>query len=61
MKGARNEELRGKSMLGTVLFALGIIGVVLFLITRSNLVAVAAVACLLPGAIMLYQVGRSLS
>jgi hypothetical protein len=60
VRGDRNNEVRRKSMLGTVLFVFGSIGVVIFLITRSNWVAVAAVACLLPGAIMLYQVGRSL-
>jgi len=59
MNGDR-KDVRGKSMLGTVLFALGIVGIVIFFFTRSNWVAVAAVACLLPGAVMLYQVGRSL-
>jgi Fe2+ transport system protein B len=60
MAGQRERGVRGKSMLGTVLFALGIIGIVLSVITASVWTGVAAVALLLPGIIMLYQVGKSL-
>jgi hypothetical protein len=48
-------------MLGTVLFALGIIAAVISVIADSAWIAGAAAACLIPGAVMLYQVGRSLS
>lgn len=48
-------------MLGTILFALGIIAAVLSVITGSVWVAGAAVAFLIPASIMLYQVGKSLS
>ena len=60
MNGDRN-RVRGKSMLGTVLFALGMIGGALFLLTGSIWAGVAAVALLLPGIVMLYQVGKTLS
>jgi membrane-bound ClpP family serine protease len=60
MNRHRKSEVRGKSMLGTVLFALGIIGTVLSVITPSVWTGVAGVALLVHGIIMLYQVGKSL-
>ena len=57
----RKKEMRRKSMLGTVLFALGIIAAVISVIADSAWIAGAAAACLIPGAVMLYQVGKSLS
>jgi hypothetical protein len=48
-------------MLGTALFGLGIIIVVLSVIASSVWMAVAAAALLVPGVLMLYQVGKSLS
>jgi hypothetical protein len=61
MNGDRKGKMRGKSMLGTVFFALGIIGAVLFVITGYVWMAVAALAVLVAGIVMLYQVGESLS
>jgi hypothetical protein len=61
MNRDRKKETRRKSMLGTILFALGIIAAVLSVITGSVWVAGAAVAFLIPASIMLYQVGKSLS
>ena len=61
MNDDRKREARGKSMLGTVLFALGILGALLFVITGSVWMGAAAVALLVPGIVMLYQVGKTLS
>lgn len=61
MNGDAKRKVRGKSMLGTVLFALGIIGAVLFAITGSVWIGLADLAVLVPGGIMLYQVGKALS
>jgi hypothetical protein len=55
------KETRRKSMLGTALFGLGIIIAVLSVIASSVWMAVAAAALLVPGVLMLYQVGKSLS
>ncbi len=60
MSAYPKKDARGKSMVGTVLFAIGIIGIVASLITRSTGIAAAAAALLVPAAVMLYQVGRSL-
>ena len=61
MSDDRKAKVRGKSMLGTVLLALGIIGALLFVITGSIWVGMAAVVLLAPGIVMLYQVGKTLS
>jgi len=53
-------ELRRKSMLGTALFGLGIVGAVAFVITGSIWVGAAAVVLLVPAVVMLSQVGKSL-
>ena len=47
-------------MLGTGLFALGIVAAILSVITNSVWMVVTAVALLVPGVFMLYQVGKSL-
>jgi hypothetical protein len=60
MNGDRKGKARGKSMLGTTLFALGIIGAVVFLVMGYAWVGVVAVVVLLLGVILLYQVGKSL-
>lgn len=57
----RKKQMRGKSMLGTILFALGIVLLVSSVITGSVWIGVAAAACLIPGVLMLYQVGKSVS
>jgi uncharacterized membrane protein len=60
MNGDRKNELRRKSMLGTALFALGIVGAVAFVITGTIWVGAAAVVLLVPAVAMLSQVGKSL-
>ena len=52
---------RRKSMLGTALFAFGILAGVFALITGSVWMVAAAVVLLVPGILMLYQVGQSIS
>lgn len=49
-----------RSMLGTVLFALGIIGAIVSAVTGSIWVIGAAVVFLVAGVVLLYQVGKSL-
>jgi hypothetical protein len=61
MNGDRKGKARGKSMLGTVFFALGTIGALLLVITGYFWMGVAGFAVLVTGVIMLYQVGKSLS
>jgi hypothetical protein len=56
----RSNQTRRKSMQGTFLFALGIIGAIVFAVTGSIWVACAAVVLLVTGVLLLYQVGRSL-
>ncbi len=56
----QKNENRRKSMLGTVLFALGIVAAVISVVTGSAWIAGAGAALLIPGAVMLYQVGKSL-
>ena len=57
----RKGQMRRRSMQGTVLFVLGIIALIASLATRSVWLGGAAVVLLVPGAVMLYQVGKSLS
>ena len=52
--------MRRRSMQGTVLFALGIIAAIAAAATGSVWLVGAAVVLLVPGMVMLYQVGRSL-
>jgi membrane-bound ClpP family serine protease len=54
-------QMRLKSMQGTVLFVLGVIALIASVVTRSVWFGGAAVVFLVPGAVMLYLVGRSLS
>lgn len=53
-------QVRRKSMQGTVLFVLGIMALIASMVTRSLLLAGAAVALVVQGGVMLYQVGKSL-
>ena len=48
-------------MVGTLLLALGIIAAIAFAVTSSFWLIGAAVIFLVPGVVMLYQVGKSLS
>jgi hypothetical protein len=57
----RNNEIRRKSMHGTLLFALGILAVVAYVATGSVWLIGAAVIFLVPGVVMLHRVGKSLS
>ena len=52
--------MRRKSMYGTALFALGIMAAIASVLIGSVWLVGAAVAFLLPGLVLLYQVGRSL-
>lgn len=56
----QKRQVRRKSMSGTMLFALGIIGAIASAVTGSVWVIVVAVVFLVAGALMLYQVGKSL-
>ena len=56
----RKSETRRRSMQGTVLFAVGIIATIAAAATGSVWLVGAAVVLLVPGAVMLYRVGRSL-
>jgi hypothetical protein len=61
MNSDRNRQMRRKSMYGTALFALGIIAAIASVVAGSVWLVGAAVAFLLLGLVLLYQVGRSLS
>jgi hypothetical protein len=54
-------QIRRKSMQGIALLALGIMAAIVFAVTGSLWLIGAAVAFLVPGVVMLYQVGKSLS
>jgi hypothetical protein len=56
----QKNEMRRRSMEGTLLFALGISGAIVSAVTGSVWVIVAAVIFLVAGVLMLYQVGKSL-
>jgi hypothetical protein len=56
----QKRQMCRRSMLGTVLFALGIIGAIAFAVTVSVWVGGTAVVFLVAGMVMLYQVGKSL-
>jgi hypothetical protein len=60
MSAYTKKEIRSKSMVGTVLFALGVIALVAAVITRSVWIAGAGAGVLAVAGVMLYQVGRSL-
>jgi hypothetical protein len=53
--------MRRRSMQGTGLFALGIIGAIASAVTGSVWVIAAAVVFLVTGVLMRYQVGKSLT
>jgi general stress protein CsbA len=61
MNSDQKSQMRRRSMLGTVLFALGIMAAITFVVTDSVWLVGAAVVFLVPGVVMLYQVGKSLS
>ena len=60
MKSDQKAQMRRKSMQGTALFALGIIAAIAALVTGSVWLAGVAVVLVIPGVVMLLQVGRSL-
>jgi hypothetical protein len=53
-------QIRRRSMQGTVLLALGVIALIASVATRSVWFGGAALVFLVPGLVMLYQVGKSL-
>ena len=60
MNSVQTRQTRRKSMLGAVLFALGIVAVIASVATGSVWLVGAAVILLVPGLMLLYQVGKSL-
>ena len=60
MSSDRKGQMRRRSMYGAVLFLLGVIVVIASVPIGSVWLAVVGVILLLPGAVMLYQVGKSL-
>ncbi len=54
-------KMRRNSMYGTLLLAFGIIAAIAFAVTGSVWLIFAAVIFLVPGVVLLYQVGKSLS
>ena len=60
MNSVQKRQTRRKSMLGTVLFALGIMAVIASVTTGSVWLVGAAAILLVPGVMLLYQVGKSL-
>ena len=61
MNSDQKSQIRRRSMQGTALFILGIIGAIAFAVTGSVWVAGAAGVLLIAGVAMLSQVGKSLS
>lgn len=61
MNSDQKNQMRRKSMYGTALFALGIMVAIASVVTGSAWLVGAAVAFLMLGVVLLYQVGKSLS
>ena len=61
MNSVQKSQMRRKSMYGTALFALGIMAAIASVVTGSVWLVGTAVAFLLLGLVLLYQVGKSLS
>jgi hypothetical protein len=61
MNSEQSGHIRRKSMYGTALFALGITAAIASVVTGSVWLVGAAVAFLVLGLLLLYQVGKSLS
>ena len=55
-----NRQVRRKSMQGTVLFVLGVMALISSMLTRSLWLGGAAVALVVQGGVLLYQVSKSL-
>jgi membrane-bound ClpP family serine protease len=53
-------QIRSRSMYGTALFVVGIIAVTASVVTQLVWLGIAGVVIMVPGAVMLYQVGKSL-
>jgi hypothetical protein len=60
MNSNQRAQTRRKSMQGVVLFTLGIVGAIAFLLTGSPWLIGVAVVLLVLGVAVLYQVGKSL-
>jgi hypothetical protein len=61
MNSVQKRQTRRKSMLGTMIFALGIMAGIASVVTGSVWLVCAAVVFLLLGLVLLYQVGKFLS
>ena len=61
MNSVQKRQTRRKSMLGTVIFALGIMAVIASVATGFVWLVGAAVIVFVAGVVLLYQVGKSLS
>jgi hypothetical protein len=61
MNNDQKNQVRRKSMYGTALLALGIMTAIASVVAGAVWLACAAVAILLPGLVLLYQAGKSLS
>ena len=61
MNSDQKSRMRLKSLCGTALFALGAMAAIASVVTGSVWLVGAAVAFLLLGLVLLYQVGKSLS
>ncbi len=54
------QNIRRRSMQGTLLFAVGILAAIAFAVTGAIWLLAVAAVLLLPAIVMLYRVGRSL-
>ena len=61
MTSDQRREIRRKSMYGTLLFLLAILAAITAAVLGSTWLGVGAVILLVPGVVILYRVGRSIS
>jgi len=61
MTSDERREIRRKSMYGTLLFLLAILAAITAAVLGSTWLGVVAVIVLVPGVVILYRVGRSIT
>jgi len=61
MTSDQRREIRRKSMYGTLLFLLAILAAITAAVLGSTWLGVVAVILLVPGVVILYRVGRSIT
>ena len=61
MTSDERREIRRKSMYGTLLFLLAILAAITAAVLGSTWLGVVAVILLVPGVVILYRVGRSIT